>query len=41
MEFSNPTDTSAKNVTLCGDLTELAEWNYLCIYTSYYFDLNE
>ncbi len=33
-EFSNPTDTCAKNVTLCGGFTEL---NYLCIYTLYYF----
>ncbi len=32
-EFSNPTDTSAENVTLCGDFTELAELSYLCIYT--------
>ncbi len=37
-EFSNPTDTSAENVTLCGSFTELAELNYLCIYTLYYFD---
>ncbi len=39
-EFSNPTDTSAKNVMLCGSFTELAEWNYLCIYTLYYFAFN-
>ncbi len=37
-EFSNPTDTSAKNVT-CGGFTELVELNYLCIYTLYYFGL--
>ncbi len=36
-EFSNPTDTSAKNVTLCGSFTELVEWNYLRIYTLYCF----
>ncbi len=37
-EFNNPTDTSAENVTLCGGFTELAELNYLCIYTLYNFD---
>ncbi len=37
-EFSNPTDASAKNVTLCGSFMELVELNYLCIYTLYYFD---
>ncbi len=37
-ELSNPTDTIAENVTLCGSFTELAELNYLCIYTLYYFD---
>ncbi len=36
-EFSNPTDASAENVTLSGGFTELAELNYLCIYTLYYF----
>ncbi len=36
-EYSNPTDTSAENVTLCGSFTELAELNYLCICTLYYF----
>ncbi len=39
-EFSNPTDTSAKNVTLCGGFTLLAELNYLCIYILYYFGLD-
>ncbi len=34
-EFSNPTDTSPENVTLCGGFTELVEVNYLCIYTLY------
>ncbi len=28
-EFSNPADTSAEHVTLCGGFTELAELNYL------------
>ncbi len=36
-EFSNPTDTSAENVILCGGFAELAELNYLFIYTLYYF----
>ncbi len=40
-EFSNPTDTSAKNVTLCGGFTELAELNYLCVYTLYYFAVTQ
>ncbi len=31
------TDTSAENVTLWGGFTELAELNYLCIYTQHYF----
>ncbi len=35
-EFSKPNDTSVENVMLCG-FTELAELNYLCIYTIYYF----
>ncbi len=39
-EFSNPTDTSAENVTLCDGFTELGELNYLCIYTLYYFSPN-
>ncbi len=30
-------DTSAENVMLCGSFTKLAELNYLCIYTLYYF----
>ncbi len=38
-EFNNPTDTSAENEMLCGGFTELAELNYLCIYTLYYFGL--
>ncbi len=40
-EFSNPTDTSDKNVILRGGITELAGLNYLCIYTLYYFAENE
>ncbi len=32
-EFKNPTYTSTKNVTLCDGFMELAELNYLCIYT--------
>ncbi len=38
--FSNPTDTSAENVILCGGFMELAELNYSCIYTLYYFDIH-
>ncbi len=38
-EFSNPSDTRAENVTLCSIFMELAELNYLCIYTLYYFCL--
>ncbi len=34
------TNTSVRNVTMCGGFTELAELNYLCIYTLYYFWLN-
>ncbi len=36
-ELSNPSDTSAEDVMLYGGFTELAELNYLCIYTLYYF----
>ncbi len=38
-EFSNPTDISTENVTLCYGFMGLAELNYLCIYSLYYFDV--
>ncbi len=40
-EFSNPIDASAKIVMLCGGFTELARLNYLCIYTLYYFGIDQ
>ncbi len=39
-QFSNLTNTSYKNVTLSGGFIELAELNYLCSYTLYYFAPN-
>ncbi len=36
-EFSDPTNISVKNVTLCSGFTELVKLDYLYIYTLYSF----